>query len=382
SEAMAVLALNILVGNLNKPGGLFLAPVPDYIQWAAPEQDDIAAAGLARPRLGGTDESDSLLPATLAQIINDAAQSPVQALFVCEANPVYALTDTAAVKKAFDRIPLKVSLSTYMDETAAAADYVLPTHSYLERYEDILVTAGLKTPLVELSRPVVKPQFTTRHPGDILIKLAGAVGGTVAQSLPWKNYQACLKETLGSQWKKLNRTGYLQKSDLGIALETLLEGGPGKIDFSLLAKTGGEAIKPAGDEKEYPLLLLPYDSFRITAGWSVGTPPFMIKTVADTVIRKKDVLMEINPNTAARYNLAEGDRVILATPRGEARVRLHLSEGIIPGVAALPRGLGHTAYDAYLADKGVNVNSLLGPAADPVSGVDTAWGIRAKLTKA
>ena len=98
----------------------------------------------------------------------------------------------------------------------------------------------------------------------------------------------------------------------------------------------------------------------------------MIKTVADTVIRKKDVLVEINPSTAAQYNLAEGDRVTLATPRGEARVRLHLSEGIVPGAVALPRGLGHTAYDAYLADKGVNVNSLLGPAADPVSGVDTA----------
>ena len=48
----------------------------------------------------------------------------------------------------------------------------------------------------------------------------------------------------------------------------------------------------------------------------------------------------------------------------------------------MPRGLGHTAYDEYLTNKGVNVNELMGPMEDPVSGLDAAWGIRAKLIKA
>ena len=46
------------------------------------------------------------------------------------------------------------------------------------------------------------------------------------------------------------------------------------------------------------------------------------------------------------------------------------------------RGLGHSAYDGYLAGKGVNVNELIGPVADPSTGFDAAWGIRAKLVKA
>jgi hypothetical protein len=54
----------------------------------------------------------------------------------------------------------------------------------------------------------------------------------------------------------------------------------------------------------------------------------------------------------------------------------------MPGLIAIPRGLGHTAYDEYLAGKGVNVNSLMGAVEDPASGLDVAWGIRAKLAKA
>ncbi len=49
------------------------------------------------------------------------------------------------------------------------------------------------------------------------------------------------------------------------------------------------------------------------------------------------------------------------------------------GMIAMPRGLGHTACDTYLAGKGVNVNQLIGPVEDPASGLDAAWGIGAKL---
>ena len=51
----------------------------------------------------------------------------------------------------------------------------------------------------------------------------------------------------------------------------------------------------------------------------------------------------------------------------------------MPGLAGMPRGLGHTAYDEYLAGKGENVNELIGHVEDPVSGLDAAWGIRASF---
>ena len=64
------------------------------------------------------------------------------------------------------------------------------------------------------------------------------------------------------------------------------------------------------------------------------------------------------------------------------KVRVHLYDGIRPGIVAMPRGLGHTEFDEYLAGKGENFNKLIGPVEDPVSGLDAAWGIQAELTKA
>ncbi len=90
----------------------------------------------------------------------------------------------------------------------------------------------------------------------------------------------------------------------------------------------------------------------------------MIKAVADTVIKGTNGFIEINPQTASAVGVREGERATLTTPRGEAQVSVHLFEGIQPGVLAMVRGLGHTAYDGYLAGKGVNVNELIGPVED------------------
>ena len=99
-------------------------------------------------------------------------------------------------------------------------------------------------------------------------------------------------------------------------------------------------------------------------------------------MQKNDVLIEINPKTAAEMKLADGKTAVLETPRGKARVQIQYANGIMPGVVALPRGLGHSAYDKFLADKGVNFNSLISPVEDPGTGFDAAWGIRAKLSRA
>jgi anaerobic selenocysteine-containing dehydrogenase len=107
-----------------------------------------------------------------------------------------------------------------------------------------------------------------------------------------------------------------------------------------------------------------------------------MKTVEDTVLKGDDVLVEVNPDTAKALGLKNGGRALLSTPGGEARVRIYAYEGIMPGLVAMPRGLGHTANDRFLAGKGVNVNSLMGPVEDPATGYNAVWGIRAKLTKA
>ena len=123
-------------------------------------------------------------------------------------------------------------------------------------------------------------------------------------------------------------------------------------------------------------------STRLNGDGQPGTPPFMIKALEDTILKGNDVLVEINPDTARQLGLSEGRLANLATPIGSAQVKVRLTQGIMPGVAAVPRGLGHSGDNKFLDGKGVNYNRLSSPVDDPASGYNAAWGIRAKLSKA
>ena len=388
-ECMAVNALNALVGNINKKGGVWAVSEPDYINWPEIEMDAKASAGMQHERLDGAGSKTYpftryLLP-RLPETIDSGEKYPLQALFVSEANPIYTLPGTQAVRKTLDEIPFVVSFSSYMDETAQNADLILPNHIYLERYEDVPTPVGMIQPLIGLSKPVVDPQLDTRHVGDVIIQMAKGLGGSVADTFPWDSYDSCLKETLGGKWNSLIEDGFWSDSGLRIqAFETSFDTASGK--FELISRDTGSTLqfKPVnieGDEKLYPLVLIPYDSIRLANSF-IADPPFVIKTVEDTVLKGEHVFVEINPKTARAKGLREGQRVVLITPKGKAEVKVHLFEGIMPGLVALPRGLGHTAWDEFLADKGINFNALIGPVEDPDSGLDVAWGIRAKIEKA
>ena len=392
NEFMAVHALNALVGNINKNGGVWAVPDPDYIKWPEVKMDRVAENGMHKARIDGAGSKrypdTRYLLDRLPDAINSGKDYPVEALFVTGANPVYTIPDSNAVKEAFKKVPFVVSFSSYMDETAANSDLILPNHVFLERYEDVPTPVGQQKPIIGLSKPVVKPQFNTKHVGDVILLMAKLFGGRIAEAFPWDNYEACLKETLGNKWDRLVNNGFCSDSNFKpAAWKDAFNTPSGKFEF--LNRDRAEknnnrfphfsSVKIEGDELSYPLILIPYDSMRLASGF-IGAPPFAIKTVEDTVLKGKDVVVEVNPGSARGFK--EFDHAILSTPKGSVKVRVHHSNGIMPGLVALPRGLGHTAYDEYLADKGINFNELIGPVEDPVSGLNAAWGIRAKLTKA
>lgn len=387
-EFAAVHVLNALSGNINKSGGIFTVSGPDYIRWPEVEMDGIASAGMQKDRLDGAGTGKYTFTRNrmhkLAGAINSKDKYPLNLLFVSGANPLYSLSDTMNVKKAFDRIPMIVSFSPYMDETTKNADLVLPGHIYLERYEDVPVTtAGLLQPVVGLTRPVVKPLYDTMHTGDAVIRIAKGLGKNVAAAFKWRNYYRCLRRTMDIKWTDMVKKGFYSGKDFCCnGGETSFDTPSGKFEFvNDKAKALFEHISVAveGKKENYPLILVPYDSIRLSSNF-VPAPPFAIKTLEDTVLKKKDVFIEINPETAEKNGIRDGQRVVLKTPKGKVIVRAHFFDGIMPGIIAMPKGLGHTAYDEYFAEKGINFNELIGPVDDPVSGLDAAWGIRAKIS--
>jgi anaerobic selenocysteine-containing dehydrogenase len=232
---------------------------------------------------------------------------------------------------------------------------------------------------------VIATLYNTRSTGDVIIQLAKDLGDPAAAAFPWDDYQTCLEETLGDKWDTLVEEGYwVDEGFSGVPWENAFETDSSKFEFSSNDLKALPAYKPVpapGDDSFYPLLLVPYDSMRLASGY-IGSPPFMVKSLEDTILKGNDVLIEVNPETAKKLGLANGKKATLTTPKSSARVRVRCFDGIMPGVIAIPRGLGHTAYDKFLAGKGLNYNALSTMIEDPATGLNAAWGIRAKLSQA
>jgi anaerobic selenocysteine-containing dehydrogenase len=126
------------------------------------------------------------------------------------------------------------------------------------------------------------------------------------------------------------------------------------------------------------LTLIPVELVRL-ADRSIGNPPFCTKSLEETELKEGNLFVEVNPKTCFDFGLADGKPAILETPQGKGKVLVNASEGIRPGLVGIPKGLGHTGYDDYLAGKGVNANMFFGVVDDPVSGLCATWGIRARL---
>src|SRR2546429_9955343 len=73
--------------------------------------------------------------------------------------------------------------------------------------------------------------------------------------------------------------------------------------------------------------------------------------------------VELHPETAAKWHLANGDILLLKSPHGAARAPVWITPGIRPDVLAVPTGQGATAERPHPHDR--SVNPLAAPSAAP-----------------
>ncbi|MGB8325040.1 MAG: molybdopterin-dependent oxidoreductase, partial [Candidatus Acidiferrum sp.] len=180
--ALAVNALNALLGSVGKPGGLqFTLESP------------LAAGAVARGNSGASQASSVR---ALAQQILSGQPRPIEVLLVHEANPVFATPLGWRVKEALEKVPFIASFGSFLDETSRLADLILPDHSFLESWIDDVPESGTTQSVVSVAPPAMRPLHDTRAWPDVLLDVAHRLGGQTSQTLPWKRYEEMLKSTL------------------------------------------------------------------------------------------------------------------------------------------------------------------------------------------
>ena len=113
------------------------------------------------------------------------SRTQASAAFLYYTNPLFSAPEPLRFARAFEKIPFIVSFSPFLDESSMVADLILPDHTALERWQDAPAPPVAPYSLFGLRQPVVTPLYDTMHTGDVLIRIARAIGGAVAQAFPW-----------------------------------------------------------------------------------------------------------------------------------------------------------------------------------------------------
>jgi anaerobic selenocysteine-containing dehydrogenase len=344
-HAVAVNALNTLLDSVGVEGGVVFTPQPPPI---------VTAPGV-RP-------------------MADLRDLNAEALLVDGANPLFGAPRAWRLRERFERIPFIASFGSFVDDTTALADLILPDHTFLESWVDSVPESGSTTMVANAAGPVMRPLHQTRAMPDVLIEAAGKLKTPVA--LPWQTFDEMLKASFDKiaqdAWDQVAEKGFFQSQS------------PSRK--SLVATQGAKSLvayaDPAfdGDAAAYPFHFLPYASPAFYDG-STAHLPWLQELPDPLTSAMWSSWVEINPQTAAKLGIGQGDVVEIASTQGTVRAPAIVFPGIAPDIVAMPVGQGHETFTRYASKRGVNPLSIVAPMADTETGA-LAWAAtRVKVTR-
>jgi len=433
---MTIDALNALVGSIDAPGGLLLQRKSPFGRWPPVQRDAMVEKGLSQPRADGAGSMPfpfgEELPWTLPERIQKGEPYSIDTLFVYYTNPLFNLPESEKLRTALEKVPFIVSFSPFMDETTLFSDLVLPDATYLERWQDDYAEPGLGFPMFGLRSPVIQPPlYDVRNTGDVLIEIAKGLGGSVAKSFPWKDFQEAMKDAIRGVF--VSKRGSIQARDFDEFWKALIERGgwwdppypfgewkkmfntlSGKFEFFSIAMEQGlrevskrsskgmdqilkelkieargdrvflphfEKPRMTGDEKEYPFHLIPYVPMTAAEGRGANQP-FLQEIYGPALKEKWDSWIEINPETGREMGIKDGDLIWVESPVRKLKGKARLFPGTDPKCIHIPYGQGHKAYGRWAKGRGITPNELLVREYDYLGGFASYYSTRVKIYKA
>jgi anaerobic selenocysteine-containing dehydrogenase len=360
ASMLAVQALNVLVAQLGRVGGVYLShPGPSAALRETPLVQSFAQ---------------------VQEAIDRMRAGEVDLVMFHDANPIFDLPPASGIAEAVARVPAVISFSSFVDEIAAQSDLILPDHTYLESWGYQVPAPGADRPVVTGQQPVVRPLYDTRSTGDVLIALAQRLGGAAAEALPWPDEMTYVQEVAsGLQGSSLS--AYDTRTTAGFwALWRQYGGWWSEQPIPLEPETTKVVLSPLpvvqpsfdGDSSLYPYHLHPYPSIVLGDGRGANLP-WLQETPDPMTTARWSTWVELNPDTAAGLGVLDDDIVRVISPYGELEAPVVVYPGLRPDVVAIPIGQGHTDYGRFAEGRGANPVVMLAPATDPETG-SLAWG--------
>lgn len=386
----AVDVVNVLTGNLDRPGGaMFAKPVAwSLTSLTPPEFVEGYTFHRWRSRVRGAPEVLGQVPIScLAEEIATPGPGRVRALLTIAGNPVLSAPGGDRLDAALPKLDCMIAIDDWLNETSRHAHVVLPGHSVLEQphYDEMIWSWAVRS-AAKYSPPVFEPDPDHPAEWETLLMLAAIVQGAkpsdvdidAIDQLFFAGLVAGITQMPGSRIHGRDpavivaatpgrgparlldfqiRTGpwgecYGDDPD-GLTLEKLAAL-PGGIDFGamvprlddvLATPSGMVELAPEYIVADVPrlaraladaqegLVLVSRRHVRSNNSWMHNVPSLMTGRDRCTLL--------VHPDDAAARGLADGARARVRSRAGEIEVPVEISDEMRPGVVSLPHGFGH-----------------------------------------
>jgi anaerobic selenocysteine-containing dehydrogenase len=360
SNAQAILALNWVLGNVGKT----IHP----------------AAKLPFPQI----EAEPGDTAAIARFASAAAAGKFDAAIFLGVNPVFTAPSGLKVREALAKVPFKVCLAQYRDETANEADLVIPVDSALEDWGTHVAFQQGEEVQLTLQQPLMERLYPngTRSSGDILLELLRHRRPDEYKAFPdsYSYLRAALVRARAAFPGNEGRTDedfWTQALSHGVLkVHTEEAKAPAHAPAVEIDLAGVHDSAEAG----HPLHLVPAVRAALRDGRHANLP--WLQEVPDpltTIVW--DSWVEIHPTTAARLGISEGDMVEVSSASGSVRAQAYLFPGLHPDVIGVPLGQGHEKMGRYADGRGVNPFHMLDAVMDRKTGELATHATRVKISR-
>ncbi|WP_228991452.1 molybdopterin-dependent oxidoreductase [Streptomyces sp. DH8] len=412
--------LNILTGNLDRPGGALFplsatarAPRPAGPGPRAAVPGKGFALGRWASRVSGHPEAKGELPvAALAEEIDTPGDGRVRALLVLAANPVLSAPDGDRLDAALaGGVDFMVSVDPYLNETSRHADVVLPPPPPSQSaHFDFAFNGFAVRNQVRYTRAAVPLEDGRMDESEIHARLILAVSGmhgappsavddlaidaAIARAGAPKELAG---ELTGADGPERRLDLMLRLGPYGLTLERLLAH-PHGIDLGPLEPRLADVLRTRSGRVE--LLPEPIAADLPRLRRALGDRPAPLVLVGRRHLRSNNSWMhnvgsltggsnvctlQIHPDDAARIGLVDGALARIESAGGGVEAPVEITDTVRGGVVSLPHGWGHnrpgTRMSVAAARPGVNVNQLLdGTLLDPLSGTAVLNAIPVSVT--
>ncbi|MDY0187093.1 MAG: molybdopterin-dependent oxidoreductase [Syntrophus sp. (in: bacteria)] len=382
----AIAMLRALTGNLDKPGGDVLPqPIPlRNLQLKDRLPADSVPITCDYPLFNSFSETwGNQVQGCLVDAILEEMPYPVKMAVVQTGNPVVTMADSTRTREAFCKLETLVVIEMFMTETARLADVILPAASCFETTQ--LNRFSIRNNPMYLQDAVIPPVGDTWPNWRIVFELGRRLG--FAEEFPWQTAEEAIDYQLGPAGVTAEK---LRQNGNGLRIEELryekyreqpFKTPSGKVEFfsRRLAEAGlpgvpfaeglgDDPISFADQSDSYPVL-------GISGSRNIRFTNSQFFNIPSLLQGGEGCVVDIHPEDARHYDLQEGDRVRIESPKGGIEMAARISTTVRPGTVRIAWGWGN--YDPLS-----NLNTLTeDDRRGRVTGTSTSRSFMCRLSK-